>query len=368
MKEPRQITTLQSSIIVINSTIGISVLALPRIASENVGSGALMATGLGIMFSILGVIVIASLSRRFTKENLISYSQKIVGKPIGKLVGFILMLYFAALSSIVLREFGEVMNTTLLQDTPITVTTIALLIVVAVATRNNMTTISFMHTYYLPFIVLPIITMVIFSIQDMDIRNIKPILGNGTMLVDLLGGGLSIVSLPFIQIGLFIILIITPHMVQPKTIIKGGVWGILISGVVIFLATFATLAVFGSEEVKKSLWPMLVLTRMTELPVAILERLDIVFLVVWIISAFTTLLSGYLIFIELGSQLFRLRSHRVLSYLGLVIVYGLAFYPDNILHLYQVTDILGKWGLTLTIFYPLVLLTVAKLRRMEADQ
>lgn len=107
---------------------------------------------------------------------------------------------------------------------------------------------------------------------------------------------------------------------------------------------------------------MLVLTRMTELPASILERLDIIFLVVWIVSAFTTILSGYLICIELASKLFGLRSHRVLSYLTIPVIFGLSLYPESVPHLYEIIRLTGKWCLIITLGYPIVLLLISLLR------
>ncbi len=82
-------------------------------------------------------------------------------------------------------------------------------------------------------------------------------------------------------------------------------------------------------------------TFMIQLPFELLERLDILFLIIWILSAFTTILSGYLIVIYNGSQLFHLKSHRVLSYLILPIVFIVALYPKNIIHLYNLIREVG---------------------------
>lgn len=368
MREPKQITTFQCIAIVINSTIGISVLALPRIASEKAGTGAILVTSIAMLFTIMCVYLIAQLSSRFPKESIIKYGQKLVSKLLGKVFGLFLIIYFLIITSLVIREFGEVMNTTLLQETPMSATILSMLILVGIATRNDHTTIAYMHSFYLMFIVVPILLMVIFAIKDVDLRNVKPFLGNDTTISDFLNGSIVVAGLPFIHIGVFIVIVIAPYMLDTKRIMKGSMWGIGISTFFLILSTGITVAVFGAEEIKNPLWPMLVLTRMTELPVAILERLDILFLVVWIVSAFTTILSGYLIVIELSSQLFNLRSHRVLSYILLPLVYLLALYPGNVLHTYELIEVFGKWGILLTVGYPVVLLLVSVARKKGGKQ
>ncbi|MFP7296713.1 GerAB/ArcD/ProY family transporter [Neobacillus niacini] len=356
MKEPKEITAFQTAVFIINSTIGISVLALPRIASEKAGTGALVMTLIAILLFMVIVWVIAQLSKRFPAESIVEYSQRVIGRPIGKLVGFLLICYFIVITSLVLREFGDVMSTTLLQETPITATLFGMLLLVAVSTRNTISVISYMHTYYFPFIVIPIILMAIFALQDVEIRHIKPFFGNEATFANIFTGGFSLMGLPFFQIGFFVIGVLTPYMKEPQKIGKASLWGSILSGVMILLGVGITVAVFGAEEVKTSLWPMLVLTRMTELPAAILERIDVLFLVVWIISAFTTILSGYLISLELSSKLFSLRSHRVLSYLLIPVVLGISIYPNNVLQVYQLIDVIGKWGLIITAGFPLAVL------------
>ncbi|MFJ5760336.1 endospore germination permease [Neobacillus sp. NPDC093182] len=362
MKEPKEITAFQTTAIIINSTIGISVLALPRIASEKVGSGAFLVTLIAIVLFMLIMWVVAKLSKRFPAESIVEYSQRVIGRPLGKLAGLLLICFFIVTTSLVLREFGDVMNTTLLPDTPITATLFGMLLLVAVSTRNTFSVISYMHTYYLPFIVIPLILMVVFAIQDVEMRHMKPYIGNDTTFVDFFAGGFALTGLPFFHIGFFIITVLAPYMKEPKKIVKACFWGSFISGIMILLGVGITVAVFGSEEVKASLWPMLVLTRMTELPAAILERVDVIFLVVWIISAFTTILSGYLISIELFSKLFALRSHRVMSYIIFPVVLGMSIYPKNVLQVYQLIDVIGKWGLVITAGYPLLVLIVALAR------
>ncbi|WP_407649410.1 GerAB/ArcD/ProY family transporter [Brevibacillus composti] len=68
---------------------------------------------------------------------------------------------------------------------------------------------------------------------------------------------------------------------------------ILVSGGLYVLIVIASIAIFGAEETKLLLWPTLELARMTSLPAYILERLDILFLAVWVTAVFTTLFSSY---------------------------------------------------------------------------
>ncbi|WP_373230558.1 GerAB/ArcD/ProY family transporter [Cohnella sp.] len=61
------------------------------------------------------------------------------------------------------------------------------------------------------------------------------------------------------------------------------------------------------------LWFTLELAKTISLPANILERLDAVFLAVWVTAVFTTFLSSYYLTIHYMNQYFNLRNHKIFS-------------------------------------------------------
>lgn len=365
MKEPRQITATQTMMTITNSMIGVSVLALPRIATEQVNIGAVLVTVLGLFLTFISMVIMALLGVRFPESSFIQSSKTIIGRPLSYLFGFTIFIFFILLVAFLTREFSFILNSFLFPDTPTFVLVGAMLIVVAITTRNDIPTITYIQFFYFPFLVFPILLLIILSIPEIDYRQIKPFLGNNTTFYDFMKGGIIIAALPFVHIGIFILTVLVPHTKNTKHAIKGSIFGIILSGTLLTLVVFAVLGVFGANETKNPTWPVYVLTRMIQLPFELLERLDILFLIIWIISAFTTILSGYLIVIYNGSQLFHLKSHRVLSYLMLPVVFIVAFYPENIIHLHGLIKEIGMYGLIITMIYPLLLLLISLIRKKK---
>ncbi|SOC15852.1 spore germination protein [Ureibacillus xyleni] len=363
MREPRQITASQTMMSIFNSMIGISILGLPRIASEHVNSGAVLVTIIGLGIMMIGMGIMTLLGYRFPKTSFIQFSKQIIGKKLSFLFGLFILVFFILLIGFITREFSFMLSSFLYPDTPMIVLVGAMLIIVAIATRNDITTISYIHFFYFPFLLIPLLLLIVLALENVDIRYVKPFLGNGNTFSDFLQGGLTIAAFPFVHIGIFLLTVLTPHTHSPKNAIRGSLLGGLFSSLLIILTLFVTIGVFGSMEAKSPLWPLYVLTRMVQLPLELLERLDILFLGIWVLSAFTTILSGYLIIIYTGSQLFNLKSHRVLSYIALPLVFGAAMYPQNIFHLFELIELVGKWGLIITMIYPLFLLFIALIRK-----
>ena len=111
---------------------------------------------------------------------------------------------------------------------------------------------------------------------------------------------------------------------------RSSIWAMLITGVLYILIVTATVSVFGAEETKKLLWPTLELAKATSLPANVLERLDAVFLAVWVTAVFTSLFSCYYFTIYSISKLFRLADHGMMSFFILPILFVLAIFAPKL--------------------------------------
>ena len=358
MEYPRQITTFQAAGILISTIIGVGVLPLPIFAVRAADSGAPLVTFLGTVVAFVGLAIVSFLGSRFPRQTMIQYSETILGKWPARFGSVFIIVFFAALTSLTAREFGEVVVTSVLKRTPLEVTVIVMLLLAAISTRNDMTTFAYIHHFYLPLIVGPALLIVVFSLQNAEWLNIQPLWGNDHK--EMVKGVLTIASL--FQ-GTFVMTMIIPFMRRPEKAMKAAVGGILVAGGLYVLTVTAVVAVFGAEETKRLLWPTLELAKTTSLPANVLERIDAAFLAVWVTAVFTTLFSTYYLTIHALSDLFRLRDHKMFSFGILPFVFAMAMIPQNIRNMYDIIQIVGLIGLPITIAYPFLLLVVAAIRK-----
>ncbi|TBL81840.1 GerAB/ArcD/ProY family transporter [Paenibacillus thalictri] len=358
MKYPRQITVTQAAAILISTIIGVGVLPLPLFAVRAAGSGAPLITLISCFVAFIGLWLIALLGMRFPNQTIIQYSETIIGKWPARLGSAFIICFFAILTSLTAREFGEVVVASVLRRTPLEITVIVMLLLACFSARNNIIEFAYLHYFYLPLLLGPGLLIVVLSLKNADMTNLQPIWGESpqTML-----SGIFTVSALFQ--GSFIFTMVIPAMRQPTKAMKASFWGLLISGGLYILITLAAVSVFGSEETRKLLWPTLELAKTTSLPGNILERLDAAFLAVWVIAVFTTLFSSYYITIHSMSSLFHLRNHKMFSLFLLPIVFILAMLPQNVLQMYDIIEKVGRIGLWITIAYPGVLLVMALIRK-----
>ncbi|CAM4439128.1 spore germination protein [Paenibacillus endophyticus] len=360
--ESRQITVIQAAAILVSTIIGVGVLALPLFAVQAADSGAPLVTMLGVLLAVIGLVLVTLLSMRFPNHTFIQYSELIIGKSLARIGSVLIIIFFSILTSLTAREFGEVVVTSVLRSTPVEVTVIVMLLLAAISTRNNIITFAYIHTFYFPLLLVPVLLIAALSLKNAEVINLLPVWGTDPK--KMLKGMLTIAAL--FQ-GTFVLTAVIPAMKKPSKAMKASLWGILIAGGLYVIIVAAAVSVFGSEEIKQLLWPTLELAKATSLPANILERLDAAFLAVWVTAVFTTLFSSYYLTIYFISHLFRLREHKQFSYFLLPFVFVTAMLPQNIVQMYEIIESVGRIGLYITIVYPTLLLFISILRKKRGN-
>ncbi|MBN2983098.1 GerAB/ArcD/ProY family transporter [Cohnella algarum] len=359
----REITAIQTSAILISTIIGVGVLALPLFAVQSANSGGPLVTLLAVLFAFAGLALVAVLGMRFPRQTMLQYSEIIIGKWLSRICNFSIVVFFAILTSLAAREFGEVVITAVLQKTPVEVTVIVMLLLAAFSTRNDVLTFAYIHHFYFPLLIFPAVLIVALSLKNAEPLNLQPIWGNGR--TNMLEGTLNIAAL--FQ-GSFVLITVMPHMKRPERALTATFWGMLIAGGLCVAIAVAAVGVFGSEETLKLLWPTLELAKTTSLPANILERLDAAFLAVWVTAVFTTLFSTYYLTIDKARRIFGMKEHKTLSLFLLPVVFFMAMLPQNILEMYEIIKSIGRIGLIVTIGYPAMLLLIAIIRNKRGDR
>ncbi|MEK3720638.1 GerAB/ArcD/ProY family transporter [Paenibacillus sp. FSL H8-0034] len=362
MNNPRQVTNIQAAAILSSTIVGVGVLRLPLYGVKVADTGAPLITLLGALLGLIGLTFIAVLGMRFPSKTFIQYSEEIIGKWPAALGNIAIIIFFALLTALGSREFGEVVITSVLKKTPIEVTVIVMLLLATIASRNDIRTFSYIHLFYLPFILAPGLLIVALSLKNADLINLQPIWGNHPSGV--LNG---ILTLSALFQGSFILTMIIPFMRRPQKAMKASLWGMGIATGLYLSIVVASVAVFGAEEINKLLWPTLELAKTTSLPANILERLDAAFLAVWVTAVFTTLFSSFYLTIQSITQIFRLHTHKMLSYFLLPFITTIAMLPQNVIQLYEIINIVGRIGLCITIVYPGLLLVISIIWKKRSD-
>lgn len=358
MESPKEITPFQVGNILISSIVGGALLSFPRLMVESVDTAAPLVTLLGIFAAMIGLFSLTFLNLRFPKETFFTYSEKIIGRWIAVPLNLMIILFFLLLTSFDAFEFGMVLITTTLAKTPIEVIIISGLILITLSTRHDFATFSYIHQFYTPLFLIPISLIGLLSLKNADLLYLQPIFGMERQ--GYLEGVWTAASL--LQ-TYFIMSIITKSVQHRERIPVILFWGMLVIAIFFFMTVTVTLSVFGPEETKELMWPTLELTKLTSLPGQLLERLDAVFLAVWVMAVFTTSFSTFYLASYGTAELLRLRDHKAFGLFYLPYLFLITNIPKNILYLDEMVGSVRQAGLLLTLLYPLILLVIAVLRK-----
>jgi len=361
-KQRDQVSTLQLAFIIISTMIGVSVISLTRFIVNYAGTGGPFATIVGILIGFIGLVGLVLVGKRFPTKTIIGYNEIILGKPIGRIMSLFIILLFLVLAGLETRQYAEAIQGSILNNTPIQLAIVVMLLLCVTTTYQNVSTFAYIHFFYVPLILIPIVVILVFAFRDVEMYHLAPFLGNEPNFKDFMKGALVV---PMAIANFLVIAMVIPFMKNPMKSMKGAAWGYSFGALILLVVITMTIAVFGVEEIMQMFWPTLILGRMIQVPAEILSRIDAILLISYIYGVFTTLLSYYFIVVRGICELFRFHNYRIVSILAAPIIFLVAIFPEDIFTMYKYLLAVTKYGMLPLLLYPFILLSIASIRGLK---
>lgn len=112
-----KITTIEAVCFVIVTTINRIILNLPQPILHSCGSSSLLnILYLGII-AIIFTLIIVKLFKNFSNSDIIDVSEFVGGKILRNIVGIVLIIYLLVFSSLLIRNFAEVIHSIYYSET-----------------------------------------------------------------------------------------------------------------------------------------------------------------------------------------------------------------------------------------------------------
>ena len=358
MSNSRQITTIRAAAVISSTIIGVGIQSFPRFMIAAGDNSAPFIALTGVIISFLIYSVLTSLCQLYPKETLFVFSRRLIGRPLAVFFTAVIMLMFVIQTGLTARQFGDIATTVLYRKTPIEATIFLLLFICLLSSRRNIVKFSYIHAFYLPLIVGSILIMILISMDNITLLNLRPIF---MPLNHKFWKGAQIAS--YLFQSSFVITLLIPFMVKPKQAIRAGALAIFMSGAIYILIVITSLGIFGAEESKLLIYPTLEMARNAAFGQGVFERLDAIFIVLWVISVYTTVYTTYYVSAYLIQNLFALRDQRMASSLLLPVIFAISMFPSNVFDSYYWSLHLGNAVMVLLIGYPLLLWVMRLIRR-----
>ncbi|MEH7307198.1 GerAB/ArcD/ProY family transporter, partial [Neobacillus drentensis] len=187
---------------------------------------------------------------------LTSYLQKIVGKWLGRFIGVLYITYFIYLASRVLRDFGELLTTTIYNSTPLFVINSLMIITIIYGLHKGFEVLARVGEIFFGIVYFTAILgmlLIVFS-GLIHLGNLKPILENG--LKPVLKTFLrETITFPFGEMVVFTMLL--PFLNDKKKAKFVCVGGMILAGINITITTIINITVLGVDLFYRSTFPLL---------------------------------------------------------------------------------------------------------------
>jgi spore germination protein (amino acid permease) len=355
MKDKEFITPYGLFTTIVVTIVGVGIFSYPRELAADVGTDGWIAT---IVSGIISYLLIY-IAYKAIKNNDYNKFYNIVENNFGKIIGFILALIFIIYSifsiSIGMRVFIEVIKMYLLEKTPTEFLLLITILVGSYLIRGEINTLVKFNEISFWAMFVPIILILLCTLNRTDFTNIFPILNNNpydyikTIRTSMFSFG-----------GIQIIYMILPFMKDKKKISKTALKSIAFVTLFYVIIVIFTLAVFTKSQTKILLWPTITMIKSISIPGAFIERWEGVVMALWVIFYFTTFVNGYYLCADIVKDMFRLSDIKLSSVLIVPFIYLIALYPENIAELY---DINSKVTPSLYLYSLVILPLILILRR-----
>lgn len=356
------ITPWQLTSIIFGATVGVGILTLPKEVDRIAGSAGWIATFFGGLITLTAAWVMSWLVRKHPQKTYIEFFPELLGQLPGKVVVFIMIVYQISVVSLFARAFGEVVMTTILLNTPLEVIVLSMVLLAGYLARQNLRVVARINEIFLLVVLFFILGISLLTLQFVSTLRLLPLLGQGPLAI---ARGALEAAAAFL--GFEMVLFAGSFVNQPDWIGKASTIAILGITILYSLGVLVATGVFGPQEVEKFLWPTFEVVKNTEVPGLVLERLDVLFVSVWLVAVFTTIGTYYYFGVQGLARLLGFKEHKILVLPLLPLIYRLGMEPGDLGAVFRALRWSGMGGVVLFVLFPFLVAGVTLIKE-RGDQ
>ncbi|MBB6218815.1 spore germination protein [Anaerosolibacter carboniphilus] len=352
-----QINIFQLRAIIITATIGIGIINLPRSISMEAGTTSWLAVLLGTVFILFAALLILKLLKYFPNHDIYEISCMITGVYFGKIIALLYVAYFVLVVSSTSRFTTGTVNIWMLPLTPTKVLLVVFIGIVVFLSFHNIEVLARFSSILLPAVVGSLILIISSALPFIKLYNIQPI-----FYIDPLHLAKGVQKSFLSLFGVEMLFIFYKYVAEKKQVKQNTLLSISFIGILYVALTTVTIGYFGKEQLKLLVYPIVSLFKSIAIPYLIVERAELIFLLLWLSAAITTVGIYFFSSCYLLTKIFpQLNKGLIIAF-----VFGVSFYiaqaPSNIDENFKVLEFTGNVGLVPVLFIPILLLIVGKLR------
>ncbi|HEY9059035.1 MAG TPA: endospore germination permease [Pseudobacteroides sp.] len=351
---------VQEAIALIAITISVKVyFTSPTYVSKIIGTASWYMTLISTATAILGFTFIYKLLKRFPGKDLIDAFELTLGHIVGFIASMVLLLYFLVNTSLLLREFAEVLKIYALPLTPPSFVIGMFLMMVCISCFLGLESIARTARLIGLYVLAGFLIVIILAFNNYDYHNLFPFLGNGLGKTLLAGASRSSFYGEVISLG-----IIATSMQGVSHIKKAGYTALTISGLIVSIALFATMMAFNYATSQEIVSRMYELSRVIRIG-GFLQRLDPIFLFTWCIGTLIAISLLFYCLVKTYCKSFKIKDMRPAIIPLAVIVFTVCMLPEDMITISEYVQFIRQNDWSISLGLPTVVLIIAVIRKKK---
>ncbi|MDN3019652.1 endospore germination permease [Paenibacillus sp. BSR1-1] len=362
MLENGKISPHQYTIMIAFFIVGGSILYTPSGLVHSAKQDAWMANIIVVGLGLILVSLFNLLGSRFPTMNLTEYSERILGKWLGKLLSFLYFIYFFLSLAVFIRQIGDFVIIQILPDTPILPLHILLIGIMIMGVLYGIETFSRAIEIFFPIIFLLLLIFIISIFPMIEFQQLQPILANGTKPI--ISAAVKSVGTPYLQLVLF--LMVFPAVNQTTKAKKSFLLGTFIGGTVLTVVTLLSILCLGTYFSENMEFVAYALALKINIG-GFWQRIEAVMAFIWFISIYIKITLYFYGSIICMGQILELKEYKCLTFpLGLITLVLSLIINKNIVESDKQAEWWTSFSLPFGLFFPLLLLIVSKIRKKDS--
>lgn len=237
------------------------------------------------LFIGVGVILFYyKFSSNLPEKNLFQIFEFCFGRKISIILSIFYVAYFIYISCRVLRDFGELITTAIMPNTPIEIISVTFSILMGYIIYLGLEVFARTSEIFTPYIFLffLLLTIFLFASGDVDIQQIKPILGEGFKpVIKAIFPG--ILTFPYGEFITF--MVIFPSVTAKKYKLRVLMISVVIAALLLIISSLLMICTIGVDTMLRSNFPLLSVARNVSIG-NFIERIDALVVFIMMLTLF----------------------------------------------------------------------------------
>ncbi len=358
MNKNIHISDIQVRGLIVSTVIGVGILFLPNTLGKISGKDGWIPIILTGLILLLFIIMINKIFEINPGKDFFEIGRESMGNIIFTIFLIFLAIHFVISVSFITRQLAELVKAFLLPSTPATVIVAVILLPTIYISLYEIDVIARMSYIIYPLILVTIILLIITAIPTADFENILPQFQSDISKIPK-----GMLEALFSFSGFEILLFALPYVKDKKKALKSSLIGIGIITIIYTSLFILTLTQFSINQIRRMNFPIIMVTKLIDLPGFFIQNLDNIFMSFWIIVAFGTTGPTYYALGKTVNKIFKnwRRKYIVVGFGPLV--YIISMLPRDILVLYNVMGkILNISTIISIVIIPLIIFLVVAIK------